>query len=97
VLEGNRGVVGVGGSAEVDGDDIGCWELSSARTTFAGVPLGIQNVKDVLRPWITAMSRCYVQANYRLKLSDSACERPSSNDNFDCIPVATWPELEDQK
>jgi hypothetical protein len=48
----------VGGSAEVDGECVGCWELSSARTTFAGVPLAIQNVKDVLRLWISAMSGC---------------------------------------
>jgi hypothetical protein len=39
----------VGGSAEVGGEYIGCWELSSARTAFAGVPLAIQNVKDVPR------------------------------------------------
>jgi hypothetical protein len=45
----------VEGSAEVDGDTIGKGEFSSARTTFAGVPQGIQNVKDVLRPWITVL------------------------------------------
>ena len=48
----------MGGSAEVDGEYIGCWELSSARTTFAGVPLAIQNVKDVLRLWTSATSGC---------------------------------------
>ena len=65
VLEDGRGVVGVGGSAEVDGDDIGRWELSSARTTFAGVPLAIQNVKDVLQLWTSAISGCWVEASYR--------------------------------
>lgn len=64
----------MGGSAEVDGDNIGCWELSSARTTFAGVPLGIQNVKDVLRPWISATSDCFVEASCRSKFSGSVCE-----------------------
>jgi hypothetical protein len=41
VLEGREGVVGVDGSSEVDGDDIEGWERSSARTTSAGVPLGV--------------------------------------------------------
>ena len=45
----------MGGSAEVDGECVGCWELSSARTTFAGAPRGIQNVKGALRPWITML------------------------------------------
>ena len=79
----------MGGSAEVDGECVGCWELSSARTTFAGVPLAIQNVKDVLRLWISAMSGCGVEASYRSKLSGSACERPSSNNDFGLIPLAT--------
>jgi hypothetical protein len=45
----------VDGSAEVAGDNRGNGELSSARTTFAGAPRGIQNVKGALRPWITIL------------------------------------------
>lgn len=87
----------MGGSAEVDGEYIGCWELSSARTTFAGVPLAIQNVKDVLRLWTSATSGCNVEASYRSKLSGSACKRPSSCIGFDLIPLAISLDLEDQK
>jgi hypothetical protein len=43
VLEGNEGVVEVDGSSGVDGD--GEWELSSARTTTAGVPLVDRSVE----------------------------------------------------
>ena len=39
VLKGGRGVVGVDGSADEDGDIVGGRELSSATTTSAGVPL----------------------------------------------------------
>jgi hypothetical protein len=45
VLEGKEGVVGVDGSSEVDGDDIEGWERSSARTTSAGVPLGVVSLE----------------------------------------------------
>jgi len=65
VLDEGRGAIGVGGSAEMDGDNIGWWELSSARTTFAGVPHWIQSVKDVLRPRISAIYGYLVEASYR--------------------------------
>lgn len=39
VLGGNEGLFGVNGSSGVDRDDVETWELSSARTTIAGVPL----------------------------------------------------------
>jgi hypothetical protein len=61
VLEEGSGVVGVDGSAEVDGDTMCCWELSSARTTFAGVPPRIQDVKDALRLWMSATGMCRVE------------------------------------
>lgn len=48
VLEDVRGVGGMDGSSGVDGDDIYRRELSSARTTIAGVPQVVQNAKDVL-------------------------------------------------
>lgn len=49
MLEGVRGDVGVDGSSEVNGDDGGSWELSSARTNIAGVPQVLQSAKDLLR------------------------------------------------
>lgn len=44
VLEGEEGNVGVDGSSELSGDIV-CGERSSARTTSAGVPLGIVSIR----------------------------------------------------
>lgn len=79
VLEGNEGDVGVDGLSEVDGDNIGCWECSSARTTSAGVPLVDQTIKR--RVWRLRFPDTLVDVVVRsvvvlrcILLSDSTCE-----------------------
>lgn len=73
MLVGDRGTVGVAGSAEVDGDNNDAGELSSARTTIAGVPqvfVSMEGTFQVMNSLYCSLDwRCQVKSTPKTKVS----------------------------